>query len=347
MKYLNLIAALLALIVPEARAGWDFLDGTEHMDRIYTLESDGNRLYTGTRNGVYISTDDGHTWHLTGLTHGVGIIAIGDGAVYAFAYKHGIFRSDDYGETWNLKNNGLHRIDDRTGAIRLPFFHQILVTSSGMVIAVGYHDGTYISRDRGETWHYPLEEWVFDSPFLSTYIALDTWSLTEFDGYLWSACWVTFHPLFRTFDEGGTWESLPNWAAPRRALSDYGQVQDWAVLNGRLYVAAEKGFARWDEGELAWDDINNGQPDLPNLRSLAVYRGRIFAGVRDRGVCMFDERSQTWFPVGMNDRSIGTLESHQSYLYAVTYPDGIYRASIPVVRPTGKLVTTWGAIKQK
>ena len=110
-----------------------------------------------------------------------------------------------------------------------------------------------------------------------------------------------------------------------------------------------------------WENLNEGRPvdniELPACReylrtiydilTLAVNRRRIFAGVRHQGVWGFDEQSETWFPVGLEGRHIGTLVSHQSYLYAVTYPDGIYRASIPTVNVYHKLVTTWGAIKTK
>ena len=350
MKTLPLIViALIASAVTAAE--WTLIPGTDDMGDIITLETDGNRLYAGAENGVYISDDDGDAWRLTDMTHFVSAMAISDDAVYAFASEHGMFRSDDCGETWNAKNNGLHKIDDRTGEIRLPYIHQILVASSGMLIAVGYHFGTYLSRDRSETWHYPFEEWVFDRPPVSTYIAWDTWSMTEFDGYLWSACRFGFHQLYRTADEGDTWESLPNWAASRRALSDYGQALDWAVHNDQLYVAAGKGFARWDEGELAWDDLSRGLPDEPWMNNLTHNRGRIFAGVRNRGVWMFDEPSETWVPVGLQEFLILDIVSHQSQLYAaVRYdnwaPVGLYRASISIINPYGKAATTWGALKR-
>ena len=335
----------------EIRTLWVPLPRIEAM-RLSRLESDGSRLYAGTENGLYISNDNGVTWRLTEMTHFINAMAISDDAVYAFVYEHGMFRSDDYGETWNPINNGLHKIDDRTGEIRLPSFHQMLVASSGMVIAVGYHDGTYISRDRGETWRYPLEEWVFDGPFLSTYIAWDTWSMTEFDGYLWSACHLTNHQLYRTPDDGGTWELLPE-GGNRLSMSDYDQVDDWAVHDDRLYVAARKGIARWDEGELAWDDLTEGLPtghDPSHVIKPAVNRGRLFAGTRD-GVYMFNERSKTWRSAGLQDFIISKLVSHQSNLYAVTYannePQGILRASIPIVNPYGKSATTWGALKRQ
>ena len=334
---------------PDACTAWELLPASQVMENVSALESDGQRLYAGTWRGLYISDDNGDTWRLTDMTHPVRASAITDDAVYASAYEHGMFRSDDYGETWNPINNGLRKIDDRNGEIRLPYIHQILVTGSGMVIAVGYHYGTYISRDRGETWHYPFEGWVFGEPYPLTYIAWDTWSMIEFNGFLWSAGISRLH---RTADEGETWERLPNWAAARRALSDYGEVRDWAVFDDRLYVAATNGFARWDEGELAWDDLSRGLPAGPQVEVLALNRGRIFAGLRNEGVWMFDEPSETWIPVGLQEFRISVLVSHQSRLYAVALYDnwnfaGVFRASIPLVNPYGKAAATWGAVKKE
>ena len=47
------------------RTLWLSLTGTEDMGEINTLESDGSRLYAGTRDGLYISDDNGYTWRLT------------------------------------------------------------------------------------------------------------------------------------------------------------------------------------------------------------------------------------------------------------------------------------------
>ena len=139
-------------------------------------------------------------------------------------------------------------------------------------------------------------------------------SMIEFDGYLWAAAWFY---VYRSPDDGATWECVP-------VLPRLGEAYDWAVLNNRLYVAGGHGFVRWNEGELAWDDLNNGLPDLPDLRSLAVYRGRIFAAVRAssmispgaymsvvHGVYVFDEQSETWFPArpGRRGGILGRIRS--------------------------------------
>ena len=73
---------------------------------------------------------------------------------------------------------------------------------------------------------------------------------------------------------------------------------------------------------------------------------------------MFDARSDTWIPAGLQWLTVSALVSHQSELYAATYalherqagtvhtPQGIYRATILTVQPYGKAATTWGRVKQ-
>ena len=364
------ILLLIALVSARAHAAqWELLPDTDST-RVSRLASDGIRLYAASyRHGLYISEDDGATWRHTGLPS-AWAIGISDDAVYVFCDRLlGMFRSDDRGESWSPKNVGLAEPDEDDlveGDITHPRARQILVTESRMVIAVGY-PGTRISRDRGETWHYPLDEWVWVQepefngkhhlPPLTEYVALHAYSMVEFGGYLWASLGAGFPTLFRSPDDGDTWERIPNWATPRLALSEYGATRDWAVRYNQLYVGGEYGFARWNEAALGWDDLSLGLTEEPYINALALNRGRFFAGLQDDGVWMYDDPSETWIPVGLQSLDIHDLVSHQGYLYAAAgrvafrleHPDrpaGIYRASISTVQPYGKLVTTWAALKR-
>ena len=371
MKTLTVIVITLIASAVDA-AEWELLLGTDDMGYVMALKSDGSRLYMGAENGLYISDDNGHTWRSTEVTAQISAIAITDDAVYACAQydRGGIWRSDDRGETWHPKNTGLQVTTTdtiRTGEIRIPALRQILATSSGMVIAIAHYDGTYISHDRGETWHDPVHDWVRDgevSMRVAAYVAMAIWSMTEFDGYLWVAFGRYTDILFRSPDNGNTWESLPHEGERYRSLPDYGQVGDWAVVDNRLYAGAEFGFARWNEAELAWDDLSRGLPvrdpryqwwRMPErkIRALAVNRGRIFAGLDNLGVYMYDGRSESWIDVGLGKLdtfTVDALVSHKSKLYAAASHNSgttlaIFLGSFPTVQPYGKAATTWGAVK--
>ena len=340
-----LLATYFGSCAPDGHAG--FLANWIHLSDVDAslIETDGRRLYAGGTDGIYLSTDHGYTWRLRLNVQYCTTITIHQNTAYAGTYYEGVFRSDSYGVTWQPKNSGILLID-RGGVPGHPIIEQVLATSSGTVIAVGYHDGTFTSTDRGETWHGVIDDWIIpgdkDRKTSDFHVADGIWSMTEYNGYLWAA--YSNSLAFRSPDSGETWESLPYWA--HGSIAEYRRVVDWAVRDDQLYVAGDEGFGRWNEAELAWDDLSQGLPNEPSIQTLALNRGRIFAGLDRRGVWVFDERFETWFPVGLEGASIYALVSHQSNLYAAT-KNGIYRASISVVQPHGKAITTWGAIKQK
>ena len=311
--------------------------------------------------GLYISLDNAHTWRPTPIEF-VELIAIDRNTVYVSGgsnRNHCLFRSDDRGNTWKPINNGIRRRifkDGRDEIALYPEVQHILVTRSGTVIAVMYRR-VYTSADRGETWHNVTDEWVYHRDHLGLddlRIGFEIDSMTEFDGYLWASAWFS---MFRSPDNGETWEQVSGG-------DEYiSWVTDWAVLNDRLYASSERDFGRYEEGS-KWDVLTQGLPpndytsyggDIPDkshITSLAVHRGRLFAGLHNHGVYMFDARSQTWIPAGLQGLTVTALVTHQSHLYAATgnrrwKPQGIYRASIPTVQAYGKAATMWGRVKQE
>ena len=347
-----LLAIWLTNCAQDARAEWEHIPGTEVIGRVDLLESDGVRLYAIGDTGFYLSFDDGSTWRHREIGRGIEdfymiTIGSGDGAVYVVAIDHGVFRSDDGGNTWHPKNKGLalfHK-GDPDGSLWYPSLQQILVTDFGAVIAVGYHQGTQISHNRGDSWRDVTSEWKASQGKGSPDIIVGTgiFSMTEFDGYLWAA--YSNSRAFRSPDNGETWEVIPYW--DKGSIADFDRIHDWAALGDKLYVAGNDGFGHWNEAELMWDNLSRGLPDEPHMKQLAVNRGRIFAAFyrSDRGVWLYDQPSETWFPTGPQHVGVYSLVSHQSDLYAAT-ENGIYRGSIPSIQPHGKLVTTWARVKQ-
>ena len=313
------------------RAEWEQLVGSETVPRVNALETDENRLYAGTWDGMYISRDHGYTWRLTGLEHPVSAIAISTNAAYAGTYDHGVFRSDNRGVTWKPKSDGFRLVIQPGRENTYRSVEQMLVTRSGTVIAVAYHQGTYISNNRGDTWHSIVDDWRIPvDDWQDWKIGDGIWKMAEFDGYLWAAFSVT--SMVRSPDNGGTWEVAGNWPISR--------VTDFAVLNDRLYVANDKTdqtLVLWNEVERGWEVLIQGLPPVEesNIDTLTVHTGRLFAGLRNHGVYMFDQRSETWLPAGLQEFTVAKLVSHQSELYAVAIDRnrdaGIYRASIPIV----------------
>ena len=203
---------------------WIQLDDGMTMGWVAVLAADERQLYAATDNGIFISQDHGHTWHATSFKDPSSTITVDGSTVYAGSWSKGVFRSNDAGTTWKPKRDGL-RFQDLDGERYYGEVRRILVTRD-KIINVMYHGGTYTSTDWGETWRDVSREWL---------LGHSIYSMTEIDGYLWSSS--SLGRFLRSPDGGQTWERLPD--------SEIERVNDWAVLNNRLYVAGEVGIGRW------------------------------------------------------------------------------------------------------
>ena len=316
---------------------WIQLDDGIAMGSVTSFAAHGSRLYAGNDNGVFVSIDKGNSWSPTSFNDPVSTLTVNGDTIYAGTWGQGVFRSDDAGLTWKAIRNGLrfHEFQDGTryyGEIR-----RVLITDNN-IINVMYHNGTYTSTDRGETWHDISTEWLGGNSI---------YSMTEFGGYLWSA--VSTGIMLRSPDSGKTWEPIRYF--------DNDRVNDWAALNGRLYVAGQAGVGVWNESTRTWEYPMAGLPtgafgdpnEPPHVFAFAVQGGRLFAGLQTHGVYIFNLQSGTWSPTGLEGRSVTSLLSHGSTLYAGTARDGIYYlAKVTAVSPQegsvegGESITVFG-----
>ena len=325
------VAVLAQHAVGDATQWIQLHDGAE-IGYVGVLEAGENRLYAGTGHGIFVSDDEGLTWRQTDFEHSPSSMAVDGNTVYVGTFDGGMFRSDDSGETWKPIRNGLITYKINEGDEPYWGMMRRILVRFNEVIAVAYHSGTYVSTDKGETWQN-MEEW--------TWLGGGIWSMTEFEGNLW--CMYSGNPVYRSFDDGKTWEGLPRL--------EYGRVTDWAALYNRLYVSAEIGIGRWNELTRGWEYPMNGLPDSARLKRLAVLDGHLYAGMSTLdeskgGVYAFDPDTEKWSPVGLDGFSINALLSHDSILYAGTSENGIYAATPQRVHPHAKAVTTWGRVKQ-
>ena len=220
---------------------WIPLAGTEALGYVSALETDGHRLYAGTWEEVYISLENGDNWRSTEPRHGVNAIAIDRNNIYAATCFRDVFRSDSHGDTWNPKNSGIRMWERDNGERGYPTFSDILVTSSGTVITVGYTGGTYISNNRGETWHNVADDWIRpgrDDPrgFPPLYIVHRIRSMTEFDDYLWTTSLPVFSVPLTTAKRGNILaiSGTARFATGRCLMVDYTSVW-YTALSDRLW----------------------------------------------------------------------------------------------------------------
>lgn len=202
---------------------WIQLADNAAIGDVLALSGSKYRIYAGTSNGILLSESAGLTWRSTAFEKPTAVLTVDGDTVYAGTWRKGIFRSDDAGRRWKPIHNGL-RFHDGDKERSYSTVQRILIIDDTLINMM-YHGGTYTSTDRGETWHNISEEW---------YAGNSIYSMTLFDGYLWSA--ISIGWMARSPDNGQTWQPLNAFQCHR--------TNDWAVLQGRLYVAGQAGIGR-------------------------------------------------------------------------------------------------------
>ena len=191
---------------------------------------DANRVYLGSSQGVWLSTDGGQTWRMTrtggGEDETLGTLLVDPAHpnwVYA-SYNSGLERSEDGGETW-------HRINSELKASKL------VLHSTSRALYAGNQSGLWISRDDGASWQLLREGWIYS-------LALDfTVNPTIYLQLLYGS------ELEKSVDGGKT------WIRADFGLPSSGSMQ---ITPEGLVYAGTRGVLRSDDGGASWHPINSG-----------------------------------------------------------------------------------------
>ena len=202
------------------------LKDSEHIGDIVIDPRDTNVVYvaaqgplwkSGGDRGLYKTTDGGATWErILHVSNDTGFNEIhmdprNPDVLYASSYQRrrhvwtlidggpetGIYKSTDAGATWTELETGLPMVDmGKIGMAISPANPDVIYT---VIEAQRDEGGTYVSKDRGETWsklsdYYAgspqyYNELVADPVDVNTVYSMDTW-------------------LHRTVDGGNTWQKV-------------------------------------------------------------------------------------------------------------------------------------------
>jgi hypothetical protein len=156
---------------------------------------------------IYASDDYGRSWTHIGPTEPISTIvdiafdAVDPNLVYVATYGSGMWKSGDGGATWQAaaQPDGLAQTDQIAVHPTLSS-HIVLATSNEL-----NHPALYSSQDAGETW-----------TFLTNEVGVPLIYAPTFPPILYG---TTFNPdyqgLMRSFDNGQTWEQVPEAPYPR------------------------------------------------------------------------------------------------------------------------------------
>ncbi len=160
--------------------------------KVFGITKDQKKIYAGTMNQLYCSTDNGSNWSSIngpGLNDNViQAIAISNTSVY-LGTPSGIYRSSDDGTSWNKMNNGL---GNNASTINTS---SLFVNDS--YIYAGNQTGVFRSSDNGSTWTNVSS----GSP---TIIAVNT--LTGSGSTIFAG--LSGGGVYYSTNNGGNWNSL-------------------------------------------------------------------------------------------------------------------------------------------
>jgi hypothetical protein len=226
------------------------IEGAYHLQAVAIS---GTRLFAGTYNGVFLSTDNGTSWTASGLT---------DTSVYALAVSetnlfagtgYGVFLSTDNGTSWTAVNTGL--TDTAIGCL----------AASGTNLFAGTWSGVFLSTNSGTSWT------AVNDGLTDTNITALAVSETNLFAGTWGG------GVFLSTNNGTSW-TLVNTGLTNTA------VRCLAVSETNIFAGTYSGgvFLSTSNGTY-WIDVNAGLT-YPMVTAFAVLGTDVFAGTYGGGV---------------------------------------------------------------
>lgn len=263
----------------DAGGHWTLLPATAGL-AVWSLVLVRDRMFAGTSNGVYRSTDNGVTWtrispvENADLRAAVSLAAdVADPDFLLVGTTHLPWRTLDGGRTWHSAHAGM--IDDSD------VFSLVLDEQSRAVVYASACSGAYRSGNRGLTWQrLPTPRGTFRTYVVAMHPTLD--------GVVFAA---TNAGVLRSADSGRTWQTVSNE-----------RVRSIAIDGARaIYFAAESdGILVSTDGGVTLRATNRG---ITNRNWTALARGgaRLYAtsaGETGGGLFRSSDGGASWQRLG-------------------------------------------------
>jgi photosystem II stability/assembly factor-like uncharacterized protein len=262
---------------------------------VWTIYSSDNKVYIGTDNGIYRSTNQGITWELIGLSDaGVNSIITLNGSIIVGTRDVGIHTSNDNGATWI-----------NTGYSEWSAVKSVLAINDNLVIGCDGAVGVSVSRDNGNTFtEYHNLNQSHVNIFVNNYdeIFVGTTPNLPYRG-----------GVYHSSDLGATWNNIGIIGKDILSLA----VKDNYLFAGSTY----DGVYRTTNNGNSWNQLNNGLNSLW-ISALAFVGDNLYAGTNS-GVYLTTDFGLNWNFIGMEYEWIKSFCVKDGVLYA-TVEDGIY-----------------------
>jgi len=188
--------------------------------------------------------------------------------------KGGIYRSIDGGQTWqNIASEVL--ADKVVRNIAIARDNAVYITTSA---------GMFYSQDKGNRWSpIPTPPTTLPSPIV--------WAITtdpEHPQHIYASIW--HDGIWATQDRGVNWTRLAEPHPEEKSQT----IRALAVAQGMLYVAADTGLFRSENGGKTWDTLQTPELEGATILSMAIdpTSNNLLIGIRGQGV--WEKTEQGW-----------------------------------------------------
>ncbi|HTY12333.1 MAG TPA: DUF4350 domain-containing protein [Bacteroidota bacterium] len=236
--------------------GWTLIfKATIDINSIFIPASHPKKIYLGTSDGVYESSDDGSSWArqnsgmMNSIARTVAVQNSASGYLFAGVYGGGILKSTNGGGTWIPSNNGIDN----------PYVRGVIADpKNSAVLYAGNVYGLYKSVDTGSTWQkIQTQNIPHDSlsPFNNN-LEDGTLRISPVNSQNLFISALTGEFMVST-DGGGTWYAV---APPQQIpTSVVGNIEFDPVSASTMYFSANGVWRSTDLGK-TWNSISGNLP---------------------------------------------------------------------------------------
>ncbi|HTY11513.1 MAG TPA: T9SS type A sorting domain-containing protein [Bacteroidota bacterium] len=316
MKIKNYVLAFFTFFVAGMNplfAQWQKtdIDSSIFGGRYFTTCSNGaggKNLFVGTKEGFYLSTNNGLSWSLqdSGYHNVTALVGINTDLVTVYGYNQ-IWLSTDNGTTWNYKNE-------------LPDEYLYTIAANGTNIFLGSLEyGIWLSTDMFSSLQQSDDGLTNYSILSFAFIGTNVFAATQ-----GGVCLST--------NNGNSWAQVDS-GLPNPTGSYVPQISVYALVacgsnlfagvNGDLFLSTNNGAS--------WSELTN----ISSVNVLAASDGNLFAGT-DHGVFLSTNNGANWMTVnaGLTDTSVISLAVMGSNLFVQTSVNNVW------MRPLSDMITS-------
>ena len=333
--------------------------GGRSMD-VTAIAEKGNKVYAGTREALYISTDIGNTWqHVSTLqtTGPISGIVILDDHIYVSTITRGVLQSND-GNSWAQINDGLGTtfhgllLENDPRLVPNPIevkpmlkpMYVFNLSSVGTTLVAATKKGLFRRTGNEDSWT-PINAVVVEhsdgvesknnsqnKPGLNPSSKQHSSSDLHVESFASIKHLLYMHGrmgkewgIFRSNDVGDSWMLI----TPEEVKEKSDGVQTIAVQGGRLYAGTSDGliYLSDDMGD-SWISINDGvmHGDVSTL--LPINDNTVFIGTSENGVFRTTDAGDSWVEcsTGIINTNVSELEVIGDKLYTNVGKKIVYSA---------------------